>query len=92
LPTIPPRKLEVRLSAMLERIAKPSAPPICWEVLKIPEASPASDSSTLVEDDHELAEADDDEGRPGIEVIWGLCELIGVCGSRFFGDDGRKGT
>ncbi len=19
-------------------------------------------------------------------VIWGLCELIGVCGSRFFGD------
>lgn len=25
-------------------------------------------------------------------VIWGLCELIGVCGSRFFGDDGRHGT
>jgi hypothetical protein len=20
-------------------------------------------------------------------VIWGLCELIGVCGSRFFGND-----
>jgi hypothetical protein len=25
-------------------------------------------------------------------VIWGLAELIGVCGSRFFGDDGRHGT
>ncbi|HVV89991.1 MAG TPA: hypothetical protein VHB53_05815 [Solirubrobacterales bacterium] len=22
-------------------------------------------------------------------VIWGLCELVGVCGSRFFGDEGR---
>ena len=22
-------------------------------------------------------------------VIWGLVELIGVCGSRFFGDDRR---
>jgi hypothetical protein len=25
-------------------------------------------------------------------VIWGLVELIGVCGSRFFGDDERHGT
>jgi hypothetical protein len=25
-------------------------------------------------------------------VIWGLCELIGVCGSRFFGDDGPRET
>lgn len=25
-------------------------------------------------------------------VIWGLCQLIGVCGSRFFGDDERHGT
>jgi hypothetical protein len=25
-------------------------------------------------------------------VIWGLCELIGVCGSRFFGDDGPHKT
>jgi hypothetical protein len=24
-------------------------------------------------------------------VIWGLVELIGVCGSRFFGDDRRPG-
>lgn len=24
-------------------------------------------------------------------VIWGLCELVGVCGSRFFGEDGRPG-
>jgi hypothetical protein len=25
-------------------------------------------------------------------VIWGLVELIGVCGSRFFGDEHRPGT
>jgi hypothetical protein len=25
-------------------------------------------------------------------VIWGLCELIGVCGSRFFGDDRHHGA
>jgi hypothetical protein len=24
-------------------------------------------------------------------VIWGLVELIGVCGSRFFGDEHRPG-
>jgi hypothetical protein len=23
-------------------------------------------------------------------VIWGLVELVGVCGHRFFGDDGSK--
>jgi|GEM_PF-3211750 len=23
-------------------------------------------------------------------VIWGLVELIGICGSRFFGDDGPR--
>jgi hypothetical protein len=23
-------------------------------------------------------------------VIWGLVELVGVCGHRFFGDDGRR--
>jgi hypothetical protein len=25
-------------------------------------------------------------------VIWGLAELVGVCGSRFFGDEHRPGT
>jgi hypothetical protein len=25
-------------------------------------------------------------------VIWGLVELIGVCGSRFFGDDRHRGS
>lgn len=23
-------------------------------------------------------------------VIWGLAELVGACGSRFFGDDGPR--
>ena len=32
----------VRLVARVERIASPSAPPICWDVLKRPDARPAS--------------------------------------------------
>src|SRR5207244_4209653 len=36
------RRLWVRLLAIVARIASPSAPPICCEVLIRPEASPAS--------------------------------------------------
>src|SRR5262245_15755709 len=38
----------VLLAASVERIARPSAPPICCEVLKRPEASPWSSSSSPV--------------------------------------------
>ena len=45
---IAPRLAAVRLVAMLERIATPSAPPICCEVLNSPEARPASCGAMLV--------------------------------------------
>ena len=35
-------------AASVESTARPSAPPTCWEVLKMPEASPASSASMLV--------------------------------------------
>ena len=41
-PAGPSSALVVRLTASVERIASPSAPPTCWEVLKSPDARPAS--------------------------------------------------
>src|SRR3954465_15534691 len=38
----------VRSAPSVERIARPSAPPICCDVLNRPEASPASSALTLV--------------------------------------------
>ena len=38
----------MRLLATVARIARPSAPPTCWEVLISPEASPASCGSVPV--------------------------------------------
>src|SRR4051812_6172579 len=38
----------VRDAASVESTASPSAPPTCWDVLRIPEARPASDGATFV--------------------------------------------
>ena len=44
----PAEQALVRLLAMVAKIASPSAPPICWEVLISPEARPASCGLVLV--------------------------------------------
>ena len=41
-------RCRVREAAIVDRTARPSAPPTCCEVLKSPEASPASSPATFV--------------------------------------------
>ena len=43
-PLTPASVSSVALTANVERIASPSAPPICCDVLKSPDARPASES------------------------------------------------